>query len=35
MKTVSKNNEFYKKAQKALDKINAGQEKKQNEGKEE
>ena len=29
MKTVSKNNEFYKKAQKALNKINAEQEKKQ------
>ena len=31
MKTVSKNNEFYKKAHKALNKINAEQEKKQKE----
>ncbi len=31
MKTVSKNNEFYKKALKALNKIEAGQEKKQKE----
>ena len=35
MKTVSKNNEFYKKASKALNKINAAQEKKQKEGEEE
>ena len=34
MKTVSKNNKFYKKASKALDKINAEQEKQQKEGKE-
>ena len=35
MKTVSKNNEFYKKAQKALNKLNAEQEKKQKDDEEE